>query len=39
MFYVDSSLLKNYNMLDFNSGKELIEIGYNNILNNKYKLC
>ncbi len=39
MFYVNSSLLQKYNMLDFESGYELINIGYNNMLTNKYKLC
>lgn len=39
MYYVNSDLLKNYNMLDFETGKDLINIGYNNVLTTKYKLC
>jgi len=38
-YFVDPELLKGYNMLNFDTGKELISIGYNNIKHTKYKLC
>lgn len=38
-YYIDSSLLNKYNMLNFDKGKELIDIGYNNIKHEKYILC
>lgn len=38
-YYVDPKLLTNYNMLNFNTGAELIEIGYNNIIHEKSILC
>lgn len=37
--YVDSALLSNYNMMKFDNGKELLDIGYNNMQSIKYKLC
>ena len=38
-YFVDPELLKGYNILNFDNGKELIDIGYNNIEYKKYKLC
>lgn len=38
-YFVNSELLKDYNSLNFDDGKELIEIGYNNVIQKKYKLC
>jgi predicted acylesterase/phospholipase RssA len=39
MFYVDNSYLEDYNMLNFDNGKELIDIGYNYMETKKYVLC
>lgn len=38
-YYVDGTALSEYSMLNFNKGKELINIGYLNIKSKKYKLC
>jgi predicted acylesterase/phospholipase RssA len=38
-YFVDPDLLKGYSILNFDKGKELIEIGYNNVEYKKYKLC
>lgn len=38
-YYVNSSLLTDYNILDFNYGGDLIKIGYNNVQHEKFKLC
>lgn len=38
-YYVDSKALTGFNMLNFDKGTELIDIGYNNVKYNKYKLC
>lgn len=38
-YFVDSELLKGYSILNFDDGKKLIEIGYNNVERKKYKLC
>jgi len=38
-YYVDSTALDGYNMLNFDKGAKLVEIGYNNVLHKKYKLC
>ena len=39
MFYVDNNYLEDYNMLNFDNGKELINIGYNYMETKKYMLC
>ena len=39
MFYVDNNYLDDYNMLNFDNGKELIDIGYNYMETKKYVLC
>ena len=38
-FYVSGDVLLNYDMMDFNKGEKLIDIGYNNVLHKKYRLC
>ena len=38
-YFVDPELLKGYSILNFDNGKELIDIGYNNVEHKKYKLC
>ena len=38
-FYVPSEYLEGYTMLNFDHGKELIDIGYNYLQTKKYKLC
>jgi NTE family protein len=38
-YFVDPQLLEGYNILNFDNGKELIDIGYNNVQKKTYKLC
>jgi NTE family protein len=38
-YYVDSKYLNGYSSMNFNYGKELIDIGYNYMIQKKYKLC
>ena len=38
-YFVDPEVLKGYNILNFDKGQELIDIGYNNVEHKKYKLC
>lgn len=38
-FYVPPEVLKGYNILNFDKGKELIDIGYNNVVHKKYVIC
>ena len=38
-YYVDDTALSEYSMLNFNKGKELINIGYLNTKSKKFKLC
>jgi predicted patatin/cPLA2 family phospholipase len=38
-YYVDPALLEGYSILNFDDGKELIDIGYNGVRQKKYKLC
>lgn len=38
-YFVDPELLKGYSILNFEDGKKLVEIGYNNVQRKKYKLC
>jgi predicted acylesterase/phospholipase RssA len=38
-YFVNPEVLKGYNILNFDNGKELIDIGYNNVEYKKYKLC
>jgi NTE family protein len=39
MYYVDPMVLTNYSMLNFNTGSELIKLGYNNVKYKVYNLC
>ena len=38
-FFVPPELLTGYNMLNFNDGEKLVDIGYNNVEHQRYKLC
>lgn len=38
-FYVPPEVLKGYNILNFDKGEELIDIGYNNVIHKKYIIC
>ena len=38
-YYVESKYLGEYSSMNFNYGKELIDIGYNYMTQKKYKLC
>ena len=38
-YFVNSAYLKGFNMLNFNDGAELIEIGYNHAEHRRYNLC
>ena len=38
-YYVDSEMLNNFTMLNFDKGKDLIAIGYNHVKSKKYTLC
>lgn len=38
-FYVPHHVLSGYNILNFDNGNELIDIGYNNVIHKKYIIC
>lgn len=38
-FYVPPEVLIGYNILNFDNGQELIDIGYNNVIHKKYIIC
>jgi len=38
-YYVKTDVLQKYNILNFNNCKDLIDIGYNNVLHKKYIIC
>lgn len=38
-YYVPPELLKGYNILNFDNGAELIDIGYKNVVHKKYVIC
>lgn len=38
-YCVPSEALKNYNILNFDKGEDLINIGYKNMIHRKYKIC
>ena len=38
-YYVSPQWLRRYNILNFNKGKELIDIGYTNMLHKRYYIC
>jgi predicted patatin/cPLA2 family phospholipase len=38
-YYVPSEVLNGYNILDFDKGSELIDIGYKNVVHKRYNIC
>jgi predicted patatin/cPLA2 family phospholipase len=38
-YFVSSRYLTDYNSLNFDTGKELVDIGYNYVTSRKYKIC
>jgi NTE family protein len=38
-YYVPPEVLKGYNILNFDNGAELIDIGYKNVIHKKYNIC
>jgi len=38
-YFVSSKYLKDYNSLNFDTGKELVDIGYKYVTSRKYKIC
>ena len=38
-YYVPSEVLNGYNILDFDKGAELVDIGYKNVVHKKYNIC
>ena len=38
-YYVPPEVLSNYNILNFDNGVELIDIGYKNVIHNRYNIC
>jgi NTE family protein len=38
-YYVPPNVLDGYNILNFDNGDELIDIGYNNVIHKKYIIC
>ena len=38
-YYVPSEVLNGYNILDFDKGAELIDIGYKNVVHKRYNIC
>jgi NTE family protein len=38
-YYVPPEVLKGYNILNFDNGEELIDIGYKNVIHKKYNIC
>ena len=38
-YYVPSEVLNRYNVLDFDKGSELIDIGYKNVVSKRYNIC
>jgi NTE family protein len=38
-YYVPSDVLRGYNILNFDKGDELINIGYNNVVHKRYIIC
>ena len=38
-YYVPSDVLRGYNILNFDKGNELINIGYNNVVHKRYIIC
>jgi predicted patatin/cPLA2 family phospholipase len=38
-YYVPAEVLNGYNILDFDKGEELIDIGYKNVVHKRYNIC
>jgi NTE family protein len=38
-YYVPPDVLKGYNILNFDKGSELVDIGYNNMIHKRFSLC
>lgn len=38
-YYVPPNVLDGYNILNFDNGDDLVNIGYNNVINKKYIIC
>jgi NTE family protein len=38
-YYVPSEVLNGYNILDFDNGSELVDIGYKNVVHKRYNIC
>ena len=38
-YYVPPDVLKGYNILNFDKGEELVNIGYNNVIHKRFSLC
>ena len=38
-YYVPPEVLSNYNILNFDNGVELIDIGYKNVIHKRYNIC
>jgi hypothetical protein len=38
-YFVSSKYLEGYNIMNFDKGKELVDIGYNYLQHKKYKIC
>ena len=38
-YYVPSEVLNGYNILNFDTGSELIDIGYKNVVHKRYNIC
>jgi len=38
-YYVPPEVLKGYNILNFDKGSELIDIGYKNVIHKRYNIC
>jgi len=38
-YYVPSAVLKGYSILNFDKGSELVDIGYNNVVSKRYRIC
>lgn len=38
-YYVPPDVLKGYNILNFDKGPELVDIGYNNMIHKRFSLC
>ena len=38
-FYVPPKVLEGYNILNFDKGRELLDIGFNNVIHKKYIIC